>query len=607
MVIKDLQNIANILRRDVLKMTSASGSGHPTSCLSIAEIMSVLFFKEMSYSPSNPENPDNDEFILSKGHAAPILYSSLYRTGCIKNNLMDLRTLKSGLEGHPMPGSLKWIKVATGSLGQGLSVAVGFAIAAKLQNRKFKTYVLMGDSEVAEGSVYEAMELASHYKLNNLIAIVDVNCLGQRGETMLGHDVKAYKKLFSGFGWNTILINGHDIKQIQKALKQAGKSKKPTMIVAKTFKGKGVSFLQNKEGWHGRSLGKEELEKALKEIPNPKIPRFKIRKPISSKKKNLKIKKLRIVKYEKGEEIATREAYGDALASLAISNPRVLAVDGEVSNSTFANKLKKAKPKQFIEAYIAEQNMVGMSLGLSIKGFNVFTSSFAAFLSRAHDQIRMAALSSPKNLTFCGSHAGISIGEDGPSQMGLEDIAIFRDLPNSFVFYPSDAVSAYKLTILSSKLKGIKYIRTSRPKTPLLYKNSESFKVGDFKILKSSGKDKAVIIGAGITTHEALKAYEALKKKNIPASVIDLYCIKPLDSKKLSGFIKKHGGKVVVVEDHYAEGGIGEMLSDNLINSNIKLKHLSVLGIPHSGKKDELLDKYGIDWKAIVKAVKGLK
>lgn len=604
MVIKNLQDMANILRRDVLKMTSSAGSGHPTSCFSIAEIMSVLFFEEMSYSPSNSGNPNNDEFILSKGHASPILYSSFYRAGLIKSNLMNLRKLTSNLEGHPMPRSLKWIKVATGSLGQGLSVGVGMALAAKLQNRKFKTYVLMGDSEVAEGSVYEAMELASHYKLNNLIAIVDVNRLGQRGETMLGHDMKAYKKRFEGFGWNVFQIDGHNIKQILRSLKQASKSKKPTVIIAKTIKGKGVSFLENKEGWHGRSLGKEELEKALKEIPDPKIPTFKIKKPNPSKKKPARVSVIKQIKYNLDGEIATREAYGDALASLAKSNSLILAVDGEVSNSTFSNKLKKVKPKQFIEAYIAEQNMVGMALGLSIKGFNIFTSSFAAFLSRAHDQIRMAALSSPRNLTFCGSHAGISIGEDGPSQMGLEDIAIFRDLPNSMVFYPSDAVSAYKLTLLSSKLKGIKYIRTSRPKTPLLYKNSETFKVGDFKILRSSGKDKVVIIGAGITTHEALKAHETLKKKNISTSVIDLYCIKPLKIKKLKNFISKHGNKVVVVEDHYAEGGIGEMLSDNLIGSNIKLKHLSVLGIPHSGKKDELLDKYGISWKSIVREVK---
>ena len=541
MVIKDLQDMANILRRDVLKMTTSAGSGHPTSCLSAAEIMSVLFFNEMTYDIKNAFNPDNDEFILSKGHAAPILYSSLYRAGCIKNNLMDLRKISSPLEGHPIPGSLKWVKVATGSLGQGLSVGVGFALAAKLQNRKFKTYVLMGDSEVAEGSVYEAMELASHYKLNNLIAIIDVNRLGQRGETMLGHDIKAHKKRFEGFGWKTILIDGHNIKQILRSLKQASKSKKPTVIIAKTIKGKGVSFLENKEGWHGKPLNKEQLKKTLKEIPNPKIQGFKIRKPKSSNKKLTRVLVIKQIKYNLDGEIATREAYGDALVSLAISNPLVLGVDGEVSNSTFLQKLKKVKPKQFIEAYIAEQNMVGMALGLSIKGFNVFTSSFAAFLSRAHDQIRMAALSSPKNLTFCGSHAGISIGEDGPSQMGLEDIAIFRDLPNSFVFYPSDAVSAQKLKILSSKLKGIKYIRTSRPKTPLLYKNFETFKVGDFKILKSSRKDKVVIIGAGITTHEALKAHEELKKKNISTSVIDLYCIKPLDSKKLSGFIKKHG------------------------------------------------------------------
>lgn len=600
---KNLQDLANILRRDSLKMTTAAGSGHPTSCLSCAEIMSVLFFNEMSYDPKKPFNPDNDEFILSKGHAAPILYSSLYRAKCIKNDLMKLRKLNSPLEGHPLPRSVKWVKVATGSLGQGLSVGVGFALAAKLQKRKFMTYVLLGDSEIAEGSVFEALELASYYKLNNLVAIFDINRLGQRGETMLGHNLSEYRKRFNGFGWNVVIINGHNIKQIKKTLGKAKHSKKPTLIMAKTFKGHGVSFLENKEDWHGKALSNNELEKALEEVPNPKTPKVKISKP---KKINFKFKKNKHERnsYQIGEQIAVREAYGKSLANLAQANSNIVAVDGEVSNSTKSDFVKKAKSKQFVEAYIAEQNMVGMALGLSKKDFNVFVSTFAAFLTRAHDQIRMASLSSPKNLTFCGSHSGVSIGEDGASQMGLEDLALFRSLPDSIVFCPSDAVSAERLTALCSKLNGLKYIRTIRSKTPVLYKNNENFKLGDFKTLRDSKKDKVVVVGTGITTHEALKAQGELKKQNFNVSVVDLYCIKPFDSKKFKSFVKKHGSKLLIVEDHYFEGGIGEMLAESLENSNIKIKHLAIKGIPHSGKKDELLEKYGISWKNIVREVK---
>jgi len=599
---KKLQDMANILRRDVLKMTTFAGSGHPTSCLSCAEIMSVLFFNELKFDNKKPFNPDNDEFILSKGHAAPILYSSLFRSGSIKNDLMKLRKLNSPLEGHPLPKSIKWVKVATGSLGQGLSVGVGFALAAKLQKRNFRTYVLLGDSEVAEGSVYEALELADFYKLNNLTAIVDVNRLGQRGETMLGHNIKDYEKRFRGFNWNVITINGHNIKQIINALNKLRKSKKPTVILAKTFKGKGVSFLENKENWHGKALDEKQLDLALKEVPNPSIPKLKIKKPLTKNIKTKPKKKIKLEKYE--DEISTREVYGNTLANLVRSDSNILAIDAEVSNSTFSNKVKKVNPKRFVEAYIAEQNMVGMALGLSKKGFNVFASTFAAFLTRAHDQIRMAALSSPKSLTFCGSHAGISIGEDGASQMGLEDLSMFRDLPNSFAFYPSDAVSCEKLTILASKLTGLKYIRTTRAKVTILYKNNENFNLGDFKILKQSKKDKVIIVGAGITTHESLKAYEELKKQKINISVVDLYCIKPFNSKKFINFVKNHGSRLIVVEDHYKEGGIGEMLSEEIVNSKIRMKHLYVKGIPHSGTKDQLLERYGINWEKIVEEVK---
>jgi len=586
-------------------MTTAAGSGHPTSCMSCAEIMSVLFFDEMKYDPKKPFNPDNDEFILSKGHAAPILYASLFHAGCIKPNLMSLRKLKSPLEGHPIPRSLKWIKVATGSLGQGLSAGTGFAMAAKLQKSKFKTYVLLGDSEIMEGSVYEALEIASHYKLNNLIAIVDVNRLGQRGETMTAHNLNEYKKRFKGFGYNVITIDGHNIKQIKNALSKAKKSKQPAVILAKTFKGRGVSFLEDQEGWHGKVLGKEELDSALRELPNPKKPKIKIIKPPKVKFK-FNIKKPKKNYYEKGTGVSTREAYGKALANIAYANPLVLAVDAEVSNSTKSDEVKKVAPKQFIEGFIAEQNLIGMALGLSKKGFDVFASTFSAFLTRAHDQIRMAAISSG-NFTIIGSHSGVSIGEDGASQMGLEDISMFRDLSEAIVLYPSDATSTERIVNLCYKLKkGLKYIRTTRAKTPVIYGKNEKFKIGDFKKVFESKRDKAVVVGSGITLHEAIKSYKELKKQNINIAVVDLYCVKPFKSKKFEKFVKKHGNKLIVVEDHYYEGGIGEMLAESLENSKIKIKHLAVKGIPHSGTSLELMKKYGINWERIVKEVKKL-
>lgn len=598
---RELGVMADVMRRDVLKMTTAAGSGHPTSCLSAAEIMSVLFFNQMRYDVKNAFDPDNDEFILSKGHAAPILYSALYRAGAIRTDLMSLRKLSSPLEGHPVPRSMKWAKVATGSLGQGLSVGVGMALALKMQKRKARVYVLCGDSEMAEGSIYEALQLGAHYRLSNLCLIVDMNRLGQRGKTILGRDAERLKKEISSFGWAASIVNGHDVEEIEIAFRKSDSSPKPFAIIARTSKGKGVSFLEAKEGWHGRALVTEELERALREIPDVKIPRIRIAKPAAGRVAAMKSVAIKEESYHIGEMVATREAYGSALAALATADPRVIAIDGEVSNSTYSDRVKKVRPEQFVEAYIAEQNLVGMALGLSKKGFRVFGSSFAAFLSRAHDQIRMAAVSDA-NVSLCGSHAGVSIGEDGVSQMGLEDIAMFRALPGSTIFYPSDSVSTWKLMKLAAKNKGVTYIRTTRRKTPTIYGPNEKFPIGGFKVVRSSGKDKAVIVGAGVTLHEALKAHEELQKKKINVAVVDIYCVKPFDEKRLAQFVKKHGGKVVVAEDHYAEGGIGEMLADTLENEGVKLKHLAIREVPHSGKSDELLEKYKIDWKAIMKA-----
>lgn len=603
----ELQDLANIMRADALKMTTEAGSGHPTSCLSCAEIMSVLFFNEMKYDVRNPFNPDNDEFVLSKGHAAPILYSALFRAGCVKKDLMTLRKFGSQYEGHPMPRSLNWVKAATGSLGQGLAVGIGMALAAKMQGRDYRVYVLMGDSETAEGSVCEAVTLAAHYKLNNLCIIVDVNRLGQTKETMLGHDMEAYEGRFRELGAEPIPVNGHDITELLNAFEDARNldENKPTVILAKTYKGKGVSFLEDKEGWHGRALNQDELEKAMTEIPEPKIPRIRISKP---KKIKLRLRKANtplITNYRIGDLVATREAYGSALVKLAQKNDFFVALDAEVSNSTYSEKLARAYPIKYVECFIAEQSMIGIALGLSIKGYDVFASTFAAFLSRAHDQIRMAALSSA-NLTICGSHVGVSIGEDGPSQMGLEDIAMFRALPGSSVFYPSDAVSAEKLVELASKVKGIKYIRTTRPKTPVLYNNKEKFELAGFKVLRESHEDKLAIIGAGISLHQALKAYDMLKNEGINARIIDLYCVKPLNPQKIYDEIKKSGNKVIVVEDHYPQGGIGEALSRKLNEYGLRIKCLAVNKMPCSGKSDELMKYVGIDAEAIVNTAKSM-
>jgi len=601
---KKLQNMANILRKDSLTMTSKAGSGHPSSCLSCADIMSVLFFDEMKYDVADAENPDNDEFVLSKGHAAPILYSCLFHSGCARYDLNGLRKFNSPLEGHPMPFT-KWIKFATGSLGQGLSIGAGMALGIKLQKRKSRVFVLVGDSEMAEGSNWEAIQFASHYNLNNLIAIVDINRLGQRGETMLGHDIAKYKKRFESFGWSVFSVDGNNVKQLISAFGKSRGSEKPVVILTKTLKGKGVKFIENKEGWHGKALDSKELEKAINGLGINEIPSFDIQRPEITEVKNGRELTLKQTTFKPKETVSTREAYGRALANLAKANPNLIALDAEVSNSTFSEEVKKEKPGQFVEGYIMEQNLIGVALGLSKKGFNVFASSFAAFLERAHDQIRMTALSKP-NMTICGSHCGISIGEDGPSQMGLEDISMYRALPNSIILYPSDAVSTEKLVYLASQIAGLKYIRTTRPKTGIIYDKNEKFDVGDFKILRQSVKDKVVLIGAGITLHESLKAHEELKKAKIDSSVIDLYCIKPLNIKKLSDFIKSHGGKAITTEDHYKEGGIGEMLSSELANSGITIKSLCVNQIPHSGSMAELMDKFGINSNAIVREAKKL-
>lgn len=596
--INNLEKIARILRRDSLIMTTEAGSGHPTSCLSCAEIIASLFFKQMQYDIKNSKNPNNDIFILSKGHAAPILYAAYARAGASSENILNLRKPTSSFEGHPMPRSFPWVLVPTGSLGQGISNAVGMAIGLKLRKQKNSVYVLLGDSECAEGSVYEAIQLAVHRKLNNLTIIVDVNRLGQSGETLLGHNIIAYEKRFKAFGCTVVRANGHDIPSLLKSYKVKSQDA-PQVILAKTYKGNGVSFLKNNEGKHGKALTPAELSKALVELPEVDMPKISITKP-NNKFSNIPFKKkvLSQSSYQLRQLVATREAYGVALKN--IYSKQLIVLDGETSNSTGSGVFSKKYPEKYIECFIAEQNMVGMATGLASIGFVPFVSGFAAFLSRAHDQIRMAALGELP-VRFVGSHAGVSIGEDGPSQMALEDISLFRSLPKSIVLYPSDGVSTEKLVYEAYNYSGISYIRTSRPKTPVIYKKAERFPLGDFKVFLSSkdNKDTAVIVAAGITLHEALQAQKDLAREKIFVSVVDCYSIKPFNSKK---FKKRFSGKkIIVVEDHYPEGGIGEMLS----GSGILLSaHLAIREIPHSAPSKYLLEKHKISAKAISKTIR---
>jgi len=600
-----LEKIATRLRIHSLKTTSKAGSGHPTTCLSAAELMACLFFDEMTYSIKDPHDWGSDEFVLSKGHAAPILWACYAESGIFPlKSLMNLRKITSTLEGHPTP-RMKWVKSATGSLGQGLSVGVGLALALKLGKSRRRAYVLMGDGECAEGAVWEAANLASHLKCDNLCAIVDINRLGQSQKTMFEHDIQSYERRFKAFGWDVFKINGHRIPEILKALSKARQSDRPAVILAKTLKGKGVSFLEDKNGWHGKPLKGEDLQKALDEIgPMPEIDAKKyVKKPKKVKGPKL-IKGFRFKRNAYESSTATRRAYGNALLNLGKINDAVVAIDGDVQNSTYSEDFFRAFPKRSFQVYIAEQNMVGLGLGLQAKGFLPFMATFAAFLCRAHDQIRMAGYSFA-NMKFVGSHVGVSIGADGPSQMGLEDLALFRPIPGCAVLYPSDAYSAEACVEAAAKHKGISYLRTTRPGTPLIYKKGEEFPIGGSKVVKSSRKDAAAVISAGVTLHEALKAYEALKSESVFVRVIDAYSVKPLDVDNISREVKRAGQKVVVVEDHFAEGGLGDAVASAL-GGQAQIVHLAVRDLPRSGQPDELLDKYGINARHIAAAVKDI-
>ncbi len=602
-----LKRKATNLRIHSILSTSEAGSGHPTTCLSAADIVSTLFFHTMRYDCADAQNPNNDRFVLSKGHAAPLLYAAYAEAGIIPtDDLLTLRQIDSILEGHPTP-RFDWTEVATGSLGQGLSLGLGMALNGKyLDKLDYRVYVLLGDGETAEGGVWEAAALASHYKLNNLIGIVDVNALGQSQRTMYAHDIDPYCSRFEAFGWQTIGIDGHDYDEILPALEKAKTSTdKPTMIVAKTYKGKGVSFLENEDNWHGKAVPKgEDLDKALAELGplHTDVP-IQIVSPNPIENQSSPIIACEPPEYAPDEEVATRGGYGTGLAKLGAANPNVVALDGDTKNSTYAEQFMERFPDRFFEMFIAEQNLVGAGIGLAKRGKIPFVSTFAAFLSRAYDQIRMSAISQA-NIKYAGSHCGVSIGEDGPSQMGLEDIAMFRAIPESVVLYPSDAVAAERLVAEAAAHQGIVYIRTSRPKTTILYDATDTFPIGGCKVVQQSAEDKVTIVTAGVTLHEAIKANDILAEDGINVRIIDLYSVKPIDTETLLAAASETNNILITVEDHYPEGGLGDAVLDAAATADVRVHKLAVTGIPRSGKPEELLELHGISANAIAQKVK---
>jgi len=602
-----LEKLSNLVRYYSLVSTTAAGSGHPSSCLSAADLMVGLMFNNVfKYRVRQPNYHNNDRLVFSKGHAAPLLYSLWAAAGAVKlPQLKKLRKFKSVLEGHPVM-SFPYTEAATGSLGQGLSVGMGLALAAKMQKLSYKTYVLLGDSEMSEGSVWEAAQLASYYKLDNLVAVLDVNRLGQRGPTMYGYNLQTYQKKLSAFGWATVVINGHSWPDIMRGFKSSKKNQgRPFAIIAKTIKGNGARLMANKNGWHGRALKSAELKKALKDL-GPVDLKFKgeVAWPAEKVAPRLKAKSVPRMKYKLGDMVSTREAYGRALTRIYPRYPNMVVLDGEVGNSTFAEIFAKKYPRRFWEMFIAEQNMVGAAVGLSRSGLMPFVSTFAAFFTRAFDQIRMSQYSNA-NIKFVGSHAGVSIGADGPSQMGLEDIAMFRTLPQAVVLYPADAVACEKLVELAARHRGLVYIRTTRGKTPVLYKPTEKFAIGGSKVLRQSNKDVGTIVTAGITLYQALAVADQFKKQGKFIRVIDLYSIQQLDKAALHR-VARQTKFILTVEDHRPAGGIGEAVAAALAPYKARVVSLAVNKQPLSGQPQQLLDYEQIGAKAITRAISRL-
>ena len=609
-----LQNVATQLRIDSVRSTSAAGSGHPSTCCSAADIVATLFCGEMRYDPKRPQHPRNDRFILSKGHGAPVLYAAWAAVGYIeRDDLLNLRKLTSDLEGHPTP-RLPFVDVATGSLGQGLCAGVGTALNARRIGSSYRTYALLGDGESAEGSVWEAADMGAFHKLDNLCGIVDVNRLGQSRPTMWQHDLEALAARWRAFGWHAIVVDGHDISALLDAFAEArATGGRPTMILARTLKGKGISFIEDKDAWHGKPLksGEEtdrairELEAQYRDVPASALQSVlaSIPKPEETNEATSKRPDVPPPDYKLGDVVATREAYGSALARLGTLDDRIVALDADVKNSTFSDRFEKQFPDRFYQCFIAEQVMVGAAMGLASRGAIPFPSTFACFLTRAYDFIRMAAISGVP-IKLAGSHAGVSIGEDGPSQMALEDLAMMRAEPNITVLYPCDAVSADRLVELAAYHPGPAYIRTSRPKTPVIYEPTEPFEVGGSKVLRQSASDTATIVAAGVTVFEALKAYDQLRAEGIFVRVIDAYSVQPIDAKTLLEAGRQTGGRFITVEDHYAAGGVGDAVAEAVASAGFTVQRLAVTEIPRSGGPEELLDRYGISAARIVAAVK---
>ncbi len=603
--------LAQQLRADSIRSSSAGGSGHPTSSMSAADLMAVLMEKYLRYDFSDPDNPANDHLIFSKGHASPLLYSIFRAAGAITDEeLLSFRKFGSRLQGHPTP-AIPWVDVATGSLGQGLPIGVGLALSGKYLDRiPYNVWVLCGDSEMAEGSMWEAFQHASYYKLDNLIAIVDMNRLGQTRETMDGWNGEAYAERVRAFGCHAIVIDGHDLEAIDRAYSEAlGNDGRPSVIIARTRKGRGVSFLEDKEGFHGKPVPEGREDEALKEIASDDNLTVEVKKPDSRpEQRSFKSGKFEPVAYEVGDSVATRKAYGEALKALGAAREDVVALDGEVSNSTYSQEFAEAYPERYFEMYIAEQQMISSALAMSVRGYTPFASTFAAFLTRAYDFIRMASISEG-NLRLCGSHAGVSIGEDGPSQMGLEDIAMFRAVHGSAVLHPSDANQTVKLVEEMADRSGITYLRTLRPGTPVIYSAEEEFPIGGSRVVRSSDEDDVTLVAMGITLHEALEAAEELEKEGIVARVIDAYSVKPIDAATLREAAGATGGRIVVAEDHHPEGGLGEAVLSALAESetgDLKFRHLAVRNMPGSGKPAELMDEAGISASHIADAAREL-
>jgi transketolase len=603
------------LRVDSVRSSTSAGSGHPTSSMSAADLMAVLVGRHLRYDWDNPENPANDHLIFSKGHASPLLYSIYKAVGVVSDEelMTGYRRFGARLEGHPTP-VLPWVDVATGSLGQGLPDGVGVALAGKyLDELPYRVWVLCGDSEMAEGSIWEALDKAAYYKLSNLVAIVDINRLGQRGPTEHEWDTDTYRRRVTAFGARAFVIDGHDVAAIDRTLAEAGdlSGDQPTVILARTIKGRGFTEVEDKENWHGKPFPAEMAERAVIELggernllvrgplPDPGTPRHPARADGAAE--------IKLPSYDLGQKVATRKAYGDALAALG-ARPDVVAMDGEVSNSTFADEFAAKYPERYFEMFIAEQQLVAAAVGLGVRGYRSFASTFAAFLTRAYDFIRMAAISQA-SIRLVGSHAGVEIGADGPSQMALEDLAMMRAVHGSTVLYPSDATSTAALVEAMADLDGVSYMRTTRGSYPVLYDSGESFPVGGSKVLRSSGDDQVTLIGAGITLHTCLDAADHLAEEGIGARVIDLYSIKPVDTATLSAAAAATGGRLVIAEDHHPEGGLGSAVVDALTEAGraeLTVAHLAVRIMPGSGTTAELLAQAGIDADGIAAAARRL-